>query len=143
MAGPMTRPEPARAADVLWILGFVALLIAAGYGLRDPWPADEPRFAGLARDMVHTGRWLIPYVGGDLYQDKPPLYFWLLAASYALLGSVRASFLLPSLLAGTATLLLVYDLGRRLHGRAAAPRSTRRCSRCRRCRCTRSRATCC
>jgi 4-amino-4-deoxy-L-arabinose transferase-like glycosyltransferase len=115
----MSRPEPARAADVLWILGFVALLIAAGYALRDPWPADEPRFAGLARDMVHTGRWLIPYVGGDLYQDKPPLYFWLLAASYALLGSVRASFLLPSLLAGTATLLLVYDLGRRLHGRAA------------------------
>ena len=29
-------------------------LIATGIGLRDPWPADEPRFALIARDMVAT-----------------------------------------------------------------------------------------
>ncbi len=111
--------ERARASDLFWIGGFIALLIGAGFGLRDPWPADEPRFASLARDMVETGRWLIPHVGGDLYQDKPPVFFWLLALSYALFGSVRASFLLPSLLAASGTLLLVYDLGRRLFGREA------------------------
>ena len=117
----MTQPRAMQWEwrDVLWIVLFVALLIAAGYGLRDPWPADEPRFASLARDMVHSGNWLIPRVGGDLYQDKPPVFFWLLAASYWLFGSVRASFLLPSLLASLGVLLLVYDLGRRLHGREA------------------------
>ncbi|MCP5328368.1 MAG: glycosyltransferase family 39 protein [Steroidobacteraceae bacterium] len=105
--------------DVGWILLAVAVLIASGYGLRDPWPADEPRFAVLARDMVASGDWLFPRVGGDLYQDKPPLYFWLLALSYAAFGSVRASFLLPSLLATVGTLLLVYSLATRLHGRRA------------------------
>lgn len=105
--------------DVAWILLAVALLIASGYGLRDPWPADEPRFASLARDMVATGDWLFPRVGGDLYQDKPPVFFWLLASSYAIFGSVRWSFLLPSVLAATGTLLLVYSLATRLHGRRA------------------------
>jgi 4-amino-4-deoxy-L-arabinose transferase-like glycosyltransferase len=111
--------EPFDWRDVAWILLWVALLIASGYGFRDPWPADEPRFASLARDMVASGNWIIPRVGGDLYQDKPPVYFWLLAASYALIGSVRWSFLLPSLLASCVTSLLVYDLGRRLYGRRA------------------------
>ena len=105
--------------DVGWILLAVALLIASGYGLRDPWPADEPRFASLARDMVASDDWLFPRVGGDLYQDKPPVYFWLLALSYAVFGSVRASFLLPSVLAAAGTLLLVYSLATRLHGRRA------------------------
>ena len=32
--------------------GSRCLLIGAGLGLRDPWPADEPRFALVARDML-------------------------------------------------------------------------------------------
>ena len=56
------------AQDLFWIALWFALLILAGYGLRDPWPADEPRFASIARDMVATGDWLIPRAGGDLYK---------------------------------------------------------------------------
>ncbi len=106
--------EPVSVRDLLWLALALVTIVAAGYGMRDPWPADEPRFAGLARDMVVTGDWLFPRVGGDLYQDKPPLFFWLLALSYSLIGSVRYSFLLPSLLAAAGTLYLIYDLGRRL-----------------------------
>ncbi|HKZ73032.1 MAG TPA: glycosyltransferase family 39 protein [Steroidobacteraceae bacterium] len=113
----MRRDSPAL--DLIWIALAVLVIVGAGFGLRDPWPADEPRFASLARDMVASGDWLFPRVGGDLYQDKPPLFFWLLAGAYALVGSVRWSFLLPSLLAAFGTLALVYDLVRRLHGRIA------------------------
>lgn len=111
--------EPFAWADVAWIAVAVFLLIGTGVGMRDPWPADEPRFASLAQDLARSGDWLFPRVGGDLYQDKPPLYFWLLAAAYMLLGSVKASFLLPSLGAAFGTLLLVYDWGRRVAGRQA------------------------
>lgn len=55
--------------DYLWLLGFGLLLIASGLGLRDPWPADEPRFAPIARDMVLTGEWLLPHVGGGIYAE--------------------------------------------------------------------------
>lgn len=100
--------------DICWLLGLGLLLIGIGLGLRDPWPADEPRFALVARDMVHTGNWLIPMIGGDTYADKPPLFFWLIAIFYSLTGSLRFAFLLPSSLAALGTVLLVYDLGRRL-----------------------------
>lgn len=106
-------------ADLLWIGSWFALLILAGYGLRDPWPADEPRFAGVALDMVRSGNWLIPHAGGDLYQDKPPLHFWLMGVGFLLTDSFRFGFLLPSMLASLGTLLLVYDLVSRLHGREA------------------------
>ncbi len=108
-----------RSTDLLWIGVAFLVFIFAGFGLRDPWPADEPRFAGVAFDMVRSGHWLIPHAGGDLYQDKPPLHFWMIALSYVATGSTRVAFLLPSMLASLGTLLLVYDLGRRLHGREA------------------------
>jgi 4-amino-4-deoxy-L-arabinose transferase-like glycosyltransferase len=112
-------PPPIRLSDLLW-LGFALLIIVGtGLGIRDPWPADEPRFASLARDMALTGEWLFPRVGGDLYQDKPPLFFWLLALSYTLFGSVKASFLIPSFLAAGGILFLVYDFGRRTVSREA------------------------
>src|SRR4051812_29312207 len=106
--------------DLYWLIGLALLLIATGIGLRDPWPADEPRFALVARDMVATGQWLIPQVGGDLYADKPPLFFWLISAFLVLTGSLRVAFLLPSLLAGIGSVVLIYDLAKRLWNREVA-----------------------
>ena len=106
--------------DLTWLLGLGLILMGAGIGLRDPWPADEPRFALVAQDMLRSSDWLIPRVGGDIYADKPPFYFWLMAAAMAATGSLRIGFLLPSLLAGLGTVVLVYDLLRRLRGREVA-----------------------
>lgn len=104
-------------ADLLWLIGFALILIATGVGLRDPWPADEPRFALVAHDMLLSGEWLIPQVGADIYADKPPLFFWLMALCMMITGSLRAGFLLPSLCAGIGCIVLVYDLARRLWNR--------------------------
>ena len=112
-------PPPIRARDLLWLALALVIIIGTGLGMRDPWPADEPRFAALARDMVLSHEWLFPRVGGDLYQDKPPLYFWMLAICYTLFGSVKASFLIPSFLAAGGTLFLIYDFGRRSVNREA------------------------
>lgn len=115
----MMRQPRSVTRDLAWILIPALLMLGAGLGLRDPWPADEPVYALIAREMLATGNWLIPMVGGDFFQDKPPLLFWMQACFYWLTGSERVGFLLPSLLAGLGTLLLVYDLGRRLWHREA------------------------
>ncbi|MFH1176782.1 MAG: glycosyltransferase family 39 protein [Acidobacteriota bacterium] len=94
--------------------------MGAGLGLRDPWPADEPRYALVGREMVETGEWLIPHRAGEPYPDKPPLFFWMIALAWALPGSLRLSFLLPSLAAGLAVVLLIHDLARRLWHRRVA-----------------------
>ena len=119
----MPSADPGRQTsgrDVLLMFLLGAAVLASGIGLRDPWAPDEPRFALIARDMLISGDWLIPRVGGDLYPDKPPLFMWLVAAGTWLTGSLRTGFLLPSVLASLGTLWLVFDLARRLWDRDTA-----------------------
>ena len=101
-----------RETWLFWL--FALLILATGLGLRDPWPADEPRFALVARQMVESGDWLFPHRGSELYSDKPPLFMWMQAALLWLTGNLRIAFLLPSLLAALGTLWCVTDLGARL-----------------------------
>jgi 4-amino-4-deoxy-L-arabinose transferase-like glycosyltransferase len=107
------RPEQRRL--VFWLIA-AFLVLGAGIGLREPTPPDEPRFAMMAQDMVDTGNWLVPHRGSEIYAEKPPVFMWLQASAYAVLGDLRIAFLLPSLLAGVLTLWLVYDLAKRLWG---------------------------
>lgn len=116
----LTAAAPGAGRDLWWLLLAALVLFSAGLGLRDPWPADEPRFALIARDMVRSGHWLFPRIGGELYSDKPPLFMWLTATCYALTGSLRLAFLVPSLCAGLGMLALVHDLARRLWDRRVA-----------------------
>ncbi len=99
--------------ELLLLCVFAALLIFIGLGARSPWPADEPRFALIAEEMWHSGQWLFPMRGGELYPDKPPVFMWSIAALYGLTGSIKIAFLLPSALCSMVTMLAVYDLGRR------------------------------
>lgn len=105
-----------RELGVLVILLAVAVVLASGIGLRAPWPADEPRFAQIAREMVESGQWMFPMRGGEPYPDKPPVFIWLVAVFYLLTGQLKVAFLLPSALAALGTLWLVQDIGRRLWG---------------------------
>ena len=110
----MDRPDRRL---LLWLMA-AFLVFGAGIGLREPTPPDEPRFAMMAQDMVETGNWLVPHRGSEIYAEKPPVFMWLQASAYALLGDLRIAFLLPSLLAALVTLWLVHDLARRLWGAA-------------------------
>ena len=57
-----------------WLFVLASVLIFIGIGLRDPWPADEPRFAQVAKEMVETGQWFFPARAGEFYPDKPPVF---------------------------------------------------------------------
>ena len=111
----MWKLPRARTSRETWLFWLIAVLVlGAGLGLRDPWPADEPRFALVAKQMIESGDWLFPHRGTELYSDKPPLFMWLQALAYSVFGNWRVAFLLPSLLASLGTLWCVLDLGRRL-----------------------------
>lgn len=99
---------------LFWLMAIASCLIFVGVGLRDPWPADEPRFALIAKEMVDTGRWFFPARGQELYPDKPPVFMWTMAIFYWLFGSIKVAFLIPSALSGLLTVFLVYDISRKL-----------------------------
>lgn len=111
-ARPADLDARTRERWIFW--GMAVLVIGLGLGLRDPWPADEPRFALVAKQMVESGDWLFPHRGHELYADKPPMLMWLQAALLKVTGELRIAFLLPSLLAALGTLALVRDLATRL-----------------------------
>lgn len=65
--------------------------------------------------MLAKGEWLILTVNGDLYSDKPILYFWLVLLGSKLVGSVNEwTVRLPSALSALGLVLTTYFLGRDL-----------------------------
>jgi len=81
--------------------------------LRKP---DEIRYAQVAREIVDGGDWISMHLRGQPYVDKPPLFFWLIAGSSYLWGSVTPfSARFPSALLGSLTVLIVFFMGKALY----------------------------
>ncbi len=97
------------------------LLFLPGLGSHDLWNPDEPRYAEVGLEMVHSGHWFVPHLNGRIYSEKPPLFFWEIGALAAIPKvPVEWAARLPSVLAAIATLLLLFDLARRLLDHRAA-----------------------
>lgn len=83
--------------------------------------AEEPRRAIVALEMYLSGNYLVPKINGWDYYNKPPLFNWLIAASYWLFGSFSEWVVrVPAMLSFLLTGLLHYLFGRKyLGGRSA------------------------
>jgi len=99
----------------LMLLG--AVLYLTGLGTRDFWAPVEPRYAEIARVMFIKGEWIVPTVNGDLYTDKPILFFWLVLIVSKLAGSVNEwTVRLPAALGALGTVIATYKLGKDFFG---------------------------
>ncbi|MEO5702905.1 MAG: glycosyltransferase family 39 protein [Gammaproteobacteria bacterium] len=70
----------------------LVLIIQSFYWAPSAKPIDkiqEIRIAETAREMAASGNWLVPYYNGELRLQKPPLPYWLTAASYKIFGTVN------------------------------------------------------
>ncbi|WP_442505554.1 ArnT family glycosyltransferase [Novipirellula sp. SH528] len=105
------------AALILTLACFVVLMPNLSYPLIDP---DETRYAQIAIEMNDSRDWVTPTLNGKAYLDKPPLMYWLTAASFQWLGNNETAARLPSVLASIATVLAAFLLGRRIIGSRAA-----------------------
>ncbi len=115
-AGRLLAPH--RPALVLTLLA--AALYLPCVWTRGLWSPDEPRYAEVARQMERRGDWILPHLNGEVYGEKPPLYFWLGMAAGRLPGvPAAAGPRLVSSLAALATLLLTLRIGRRALGAEA------------------------
>ena len=72
----------------LWLVVLASLVLLPGVlSPRDFTISDEARYADVMRGMRDEGHWIVPYLNGSFYADKPPVFFWL-ARSFS---NVRAS----------------------------------------------------
>jgi 4-amino-4-deoxy-L-arabinose transferase-like glycosyltransferase len=67
-----------RANRVPLLFALLMLLIVP---MRDLWAPDEPDFAQCVREMRERGSWLLPYLNGQPYSEKPILFYWLMKGS--------------------------------------------------------------
>ncbi len=49
-------------------------------------PIDETRYVSVAWEMWIRGDWLVPFLNGEAYHHKPPLFFWLIHLGWAVFG---------------------------------------------------------
>jgi 4-amino-4-deoxy-L-arabinose transferase-like glycosyltransferase len=95
------------------LISFSVLLFFFGLGWRDFWAPVEPRYAEIARVMFSKGEWIVPTVNGDLYTDKPILYFWLVLFAGKIFGAVNEwTVRLPAALGGVGVIWATYLLGK-------------------------------
>ena len=107
----------ARAADYAVLLAVTAALTLPNLGAASLWDVDEGVNAEAAREMREAGTWVIPTFNFELRTAKPVMLYWLQRTSYAAFGVGEWSARLPSALAGWLTVLLTYELARRMFGR--------------------------
>ncbi len=82
--------------------------------------ADEARYARIAEEMNLRGNYVTPTLEFRPWLEKPPLLFWLQAASFKLFGVSEWSARLPVGLTALLTLMCSALLGLELGGRRAA-----------------------
>jgi 4-amino-4-deoxy-L-arabinose transferase-like glycosyltransferase len=91
-----------------------ALIIFARAGAGPLANYDDAFYAEKAKQMLRTGDWLTPRFAGEVRLDNPPLFLWLMAGSFAVLGVNAFAAVLWSALAGVACVALTHRLARRL-----------------------------
>jgi len=73
--------------DLLWLSLTIALLFGLFLGVRPLSSPDEARYAEIPREMVALHDFLTPHLNGVKYFEKPPLFYWIQAASIRLFSS--------------------------------------------------------
>jgi len=106
------------------VLATAAGLLLTGLGRLDADAPDEPRAVQIAdelRSFEHGPAGLVVlHLNGEVYTQKPPLYYWLAALAGLPGGRVtELAARLPSALAGLAVVALTLLLGTRLLGSGA------------------------
>jgi 4-amino-4-deoxy-L-arabinose transferase-like glycosyltransferase len=100
--------------SLLLLSGVLYLGTAASPALLDD--DVDAAHALVAREMLQRHDFVVMYMNGIRYLIRPPLHFWMVSASYALLGESAFATRLPAALAMVGLVLLVYEFGRRFLG---------------------------
>jgi 4-amino-4-deoxy-L-arabinose transferase-like glycosyltransferase len=97
------------------LLATLVLLALAFQGSRGLYDPDEGRYVNVAINMLDSGDYLVSRLdAGHPHYTKPPLTYWLLAASMATFGRNEWAARLPNALAFVGTGLALAWLGQLL-----------------------------
>ena len=110
-SGTLAMDRRASAAALV----LLAVLALAWQSSRSLWEPDEGRYTAVALQMLDSGNWWVPHLNdAQPHLAKPPLTYWLIAASVGVLGRSEWAVRLPFVLAFVLTGWLVLVIARAL-----------------------------
>ena len=125
-AGCIPKTESLSANRCLSILGnpllwiFIVSLPFYLIGVRSLALMDnDAMYPQIAGEMLHSGDWVTPRLDGVPHFDKPPLVYWLNAASLGVLGHTEAAARIWPVLGACFTILVIGAIGASLYGKRA------------------------
>ena len=109
-------------AKLPWIVLIAAIFLGFWFNLGGVplFDLDEGAFSEATREMLSSGNYLTTYLDGALRFDKPILIYWLQALSVKSFGLNEFALRLPSALAATLWVALLYRFAKRFYGHNTA-----------------------
>ena len=106
-----------------WVLVFIGIagFYLWGLGSLPLIGPDEPRYAEVAREMYVRHELITPTLGGLPWFEKPPLLYWLMMASYRLVGASEYAARLGPALCGLLTAIFIFWIGKTIETHGAIP----------------------
>ncbi|HLG29309.1 MAG TPA: glycosyltransferase family 39 protein, partial [Candidatus Brocadiales bacterium] len=83
--------------------------------------SDRILYAEVAREIVQSGDWVVLHHNGEIYLNKPPLFFWLVAIPAHIYGAVTPFIArLPSAVSAVLGIVVIFFLGKQIYRSAIA-----------------------
>jgi len=116
---PPRSLAPAPSVSLLVVLALAPLWLLGILG-RGLWTPDEPREADIAWRMSLQDDRALPHLAGVPFLEKPPLSYWMSAATLTLFGNSAAAARAPNLLYAVIAALSVAALALAMQAEVAA-----------------------
>jgi len=119
--GQAAPPARSAAAEYRWLIAVtLAALLLFGYGLGagSLWDQDEPKYAGVSREILETGDPITLHSNGRPWFVHPPLFFWLQALTGWAFGFTEATVRIWSAISGAGAVAVTFLLARLFYGPA-------------------------
>ena len=101
-----------RVICLLILLAITAQIYIGNAGRPALFDDADSGHALVSREMLERGDYAVMHINGIRWLEKAPVHYWMVAASYALLGESEFSTRLPLGLAVIALAAMVYIFGR-------------------------------
>ena len=112
----------ATAEFSLWWFAFAVLVALVYLGTTGALPLvgrDEPRYVQIGRNMLESGDWITPRLGGFHWFEKPVALYWMVASSFAIFGFNEWAARLGPALCGLGCAALLWWMVRPFRSSAA------------------------
>lgn len=105
--------------DVLLIL-FIGMALYFSLAFMRPLASpDEGRYSEIPREMAQSGDWVTPRLNGLQYFYKPPMFYWMQAATIKAFGVDRMSLRFSNSLMAVLGIAITYLAAGSMYGRRA------------------------